>query len=137
MAKEIEYSNEPSQSSTIQPPLAENEVELVIERFWRDTRPRVCVRSETKNVNGFNFRLLVWPQGSKQSQSHLSAFVEVVPPHALDSSKSSTKISSSDSSNDSSLIYPPDWACPCVFYRISVMNFKQKYPLTRKNSIER
>ena len=116
MAKVVESSSEPSQSSTALPPLADNEVELVIDRFWRDTRPRVCVRSETKMVNGFNFRLLVWPQGSKQSQSHLSAFVEVVPPSGKDSA------------------YPLDWACPCVFYRISVMNFKQKYPYSKADT---
>ena len=128
MAKVTEISSEPSQSSTSLPALAENEVELVIDRFWRDTRPRVCVRSETKNVNGFNFRLLVWPQGSKQSQSHLSAFVEVVPPAAA----------SNETRNGSdgavSTVYPPDWACPCVFYRISVMNFKQKYPYSKADT---
>lgn len=128
MAKEVENCSEPSQSSSALPPLAENEVELVIERFWRDTRPRVCVRSETKMVNGFNFRLLVWPQGSKQSQSHLSAFVEVVPPTTPEGKK--------DSEDTSSLSkqYPPDWACPCVFYRISVMNFKQKYPYSKADT---
>ena len=130
MAKEIDSVNEPSQSSSSLPPLAENEVELVIDRFWRDTRPRACVRSETKTVNGFNFRLLVWPQGSKQSQSHLSAFVEVVP------------VSLSDAKGEgedpqvlpNTRPYPPDWACPCVFYRISVMNFKQKYPYSKADT---
>ena len=132
MAKEIESSNEPSQSSSALPPLADNEVELVIDRFWRDTRPRVCVRSETKMVNGFNFRLLVWPQGSKQSQSHLSAFVEVVPPSANGNRKDSSEGESSSSSSAGQ--YPPDWACPCVFYRISVMNFKQKYPYSKADT---
>ena len=121
MAKEVKSTNEPSQSSFALPPLAENEVELVIERFWRDTRPRVCVRSEAKMVNGFNFRLLVWPQGSKQSQSHLSAFVEVVPPSGTEESAGRKQ-------------YPPDWACPGVFYRISVMNFKQKYPYSKADT---
>lgn len=136
MAKEVEGSNEPSQSSSTLPPLAENEVELVIERFWRDTRPRVCVRSETKQVNGFNFRLLVWPQGSKQSQSHLSAFVEVVPPSVVDTKKESEEGSKSGAmvSSARKLYYPPDWACPCVFYRISVMNFKQKYPYSKADT---
>ena len=131
MAKVIENSIEPSQSSTSLPPLADNEVELVIDRFWRDTRPRVCVRSETKMVNGFNFRLLVWPQGSKQSQSHLSAFVEVVPP----SGNFKDTEDKSDSGKDHvAKQYPPDWACPCVFYRISVMNFKQKYPYSKADT---
>ncbi len=130
MAKEVETTNEPSQSSSSIPPLGENEVELVIDRFWRDTRPRACVRSETKMVNGFNFRLLVWPQGSKQSQSHLSAFVEVVPVTASD-----LKADCEDGvSSSKSRPYPPDWACPCVFYRISVMNFKQKYPYSKADT---
>ena len=72
-------------------------------------------------VNGFNFRLLVWPQGSKQSQSHLSAFVEVVPPSGTEESAGRKQ-------------YPPDWACPGVFYRISVMNFKQKYPYSKADT---
>ena len=130
MAKEVESTNEPSQSSSSLPPLAENEVELVIDRFWRDTRPRACVRSETKLVNGFNFRLLVWPQGSKQSQSHLSAFVEVVPAPAQDGKKDGDESGSSPNNRP----YPPDWACPCVFYRISVMNFKQKYPYSKADT---
>ena len=102
-------SSSSSQSPSFLPTLAENEVELVIDKFWRNTRPRVCIRSETKIVRGFAFRLLVWPQGSKQSQNFLSAFVEVVP------------VTTSPGA------YPSDWGCPSVFYKISVLNFKQKW----------
>ncbi|KAF4660688.1 hypothetical protein FOL47_007056 [Perkinsus chesapeaki] len=166
-------------------PLRENEVELVIKRFWRDTRPRVCVRSDVKNVRGFNFRLLVWPQGSKSSHNHLSAFVEVVPPQTSNSTTGSDE--PADGSDDSSDVdntasrgkrakvedidpvddysssdededdieagkpvvttnsvepedkeplepYPPDWCCPCVYYKISVMNTKHKWPYTKTDT---
>ena len=102
-----------SSSSGFIPGLAENEVELVIDKFWRSTRPRVCIRSEAKSVAGFAFRLLVWPQGSKQSQNFLSAFVEVLPA-GLNATLSQRSVSS-------------DWVIPSVYYKIAVLNFRQKW----------
>jgi hypothetical protein len=96
----------PSSSSSSFPHLLENETELTIPHFWRSTKPRQCLRSEIRSFQGLSFRLLVWPQGSKQTNpNYLSAFVEVVPDPT----------------------WPSDWLIPAVSYRISIMNHKQKW----------